>query len=361
MSPVHLDGECLPRTLPAGGRRTRRLALAGCALLLGAHPALAQTRPAPPRVQLIATGGTISNTSGERLTGPQIARSVPGLDTLATLEVEQFSNVASGSITPGHWLRLAERIQALYRETPELRGVVVTHGTDTIEETAYFLSLTLPRCRPVVLTGAMRRATDVGADGPANLRNSVRTVLSPEAHGRGTLLLLNDEIFAAREVTKTHTSRMDAFAAPGAGPVGVADPDAVVFHREPPRADCLSPHFDVRGLRDLPRVDVVYSYAGADGTAIDALVAAGARGLVVASVGRGGTPPAQRQAMRRAVERGVFVVVSSRTGAGRVPVKDGDTLLGAGDLNPQKARILLMLALTRKQDPRDVAEIFRAY
>jgi L-asparaginase len=345
--------------------------LAAGALLVGAPAALAQTRPAPPPVQLIATGGTISNTGGARLTGAEIARSVPGLDTLATLEVEQFTNLPSGSITPGHWLRLAERIQALYRAQPELAGVVVTHGTDTLEETAYFLSLTLPRCRPVVLTGAMRRATDVGADGPANLRNAVRTVLSPEAKGRGVLLLLNDEIFAAREVTKSNTSRMDAFTAPGSGPEGVADPDAVVFHREAPRAACPSPFFDVRGLRELPRVDVVYSYAGADGTAIDALVRAGAKGLVVASVGRGGTTPAQRDALRRAVEKGVFVVVSSRTGAGRVPVGDEDdpqewkpgqgARLGAGDLNPQKARILLMLALTRTRDPREIAEIFRTH
>ncbi len=349
------------------GRVSRTAIVLLLALLCAPGPARAQQ--ALPRVQVIATGGTISNTGGaERLTGEELVRSLPGVEQVAQLTVEQFSNVASGAITSEHWLNLARRVNELYRTQSDLAGIVVTHGTDTAEETAYFLDLTVASCRPVVVTGAMRRATDVGADGPANLLNSIRTAVSPEAVGRGTLLLLNDEIFGAREVTKSNTSRMDAFVAPSTGPVGVADPDSVVFHREPTRRDCERAGFDVEQVNSLPRVEIVYSYAGADSVAVDAAIAAGARGLVVASVGRGGMTPGQAAALRRARGRGVHVVISSRTGGGRVPVRRGEDpteatsaeggILGAGDLNPQKARILLMLALTRTHDPSEITTIF---
>lgn len=321
-----------------------------------------------PAVHVIATGGTISNTgTAARLTGEDLVQSLPGVEKVATLTIEQFSNLPSGSITPEHWRTLAQRIDALFRERPELRGVVVTHGTDTAEETAYFLDLTVASCRPVMVTGAMRRATDVGADGPANLLNSIRVAVAPAAEGRGTLLLLNDEIFAAREVAKLHTSRMDAFAAPEAGPLGVADPDTVVFRRAPDRRSCPAAAFPSDQLGELPRVDIVYSYAGADSVAIEAAIQAGALGIVLASVGRGGMTPAQGRALRRAAEQGVFVVLSSRTGGGRVPVDRSETpaqwrgaILGAGDLNPQKARVLLMLALSRTRDPGEVREIIRS-
>ena len=289
---------------------------------------------------------------------------VPGLDKVADVTVEQFSNKASGAITPADWRAIATRIDELFRTRAGLSGVVVTHGTDTMEETAYFLDLTVRSCRPVVVTGAMRRATDVGADGPANLYNAVRVAAAADAVGRGAVLLMNDEIFPAREVTKINTSRMDAFEAPSVGALGVADPDTVVFYR--PAADggaaCTGrPAFDLERIGELPRVDIIYSYPGADGALIDAAVNAGAKGLVIAGVGRGGMTPPQGQAVRRAVERGVTVVSSSRTMSGRVPVRGYDeggtrrpgagAVLGAGSLTPQKARILLMLALAAGRDP----------
>jgi L-asparaginase len=319
----------------------------------------------PPRVHVLATGGTISNTDGERLTGEELVEGLAGIEEVATVTVEQFANVASGAISLEQWLEMARRVDTLFRSEPELAGVVVTHGTDTMEETAYFLDLTLGHCRPVVVTGAMRRASDPGADGPANLYNSIRLAAWDGARELGGVVLMNDEIYPGREVAKVHTSRTNAFLAPGAGVLGVADPDSIVLHRERRDRDCGEPAFDLAGVEDLPRVEIVYTALGADGALVRAAAEAGARGIVMATVGRGGTTPSQREALAEARERGVVVVLSSRTGAGRVPVERGgdDTegLLGAGDLTPQKARILLMLALGRTDDPAEIREIFRRH
>ena len=336
-------------------------------------PAVTTGEPLPlgrPAVHVIATGGTISNTDDDgRLTGEQIVAGVPGVDRIADLTVDQFSNVESGRMTPALWLDLARRITRVFTERPDLAGIVVTHGTDTIEETAYFLDLAIADPRPVLLTGAMRNASRLSHDGPANLYNAVRVAADPRAAGRGAMVLLNDVALPAREATKVNTSRVEAFEAPGRGPIAVLDPDSVVFlepagQRPPPLADLER--------TDLPRVDIVYTYAGADGALVDAAVAAGARGVVLASVGRGGLTPGQNDAVDRALERGVVVVVSSRTMSGRVPVGEESRRLegwregrgiriGAGDLTPQKARILLMLALARDPDPRQVLDVFRDY
>jgi L-asparaginase len=280
---------------------------------------------------------------------------IPGVAEIADITTEQFSNVASGAVTQEMLRDLARRIRALQTEPNPPAGVIITHGTDTMEETVFFLDLTVGGCAPVILTGAMRQANWVGADGPANLLNSVKVAVSPEARGRGALLLLNDEIFLAREVTKSNTTRLNAFSAPAAGPAGVTDPDGIYFREKPP-SSCPPPKVDIDRIDAFPRVDIVYSYIGADSAVVDALVAAGARGLVVAGVGRGGTTPSQGRALRRATEAGVIVITSNRTGAGRVgrpaspealrslPQGRGATI-GAGDLNPQKARMLLSLAL----------------
>lgn len=357
----------------ARARATARALVLPVALASCAHAVAAQS-PAPlPRVHVLATGGTISNLGGERRrTGSELVGGIPGLDSMARVTVEQFSNVASGSVTHEMWRRLASRIRELQSGPDAPAGYVVTHGTDTMEETAYFLSLTVGGCEPIVVTGAMRQANAVGADGPANLRNSIRTVVAPAARGRGTMVLMNDEIFAAREVTKSNTTRLNAFTAPDGGVLGLADPDTVVFHRPPPVAPgvpCGGPPFDLARLGDFPRVDVVYAHIGADSVPVEAAVQAGARGLVLAGVGRGGAPPAMSRALRRATERGVTVVISNRTGSGRVGAgSDPDSLvtlppgrgatIGAADLNPQKARLLLMLTLAAGLDARAIARWF---
>jgi L-asparaginase len=327
--------------------------------------------PAKPRVHILATGGTISNTGTDtRRTGRELVDAIPRLAEIAQVTTEQFSNVASGAITLEQWRQLALRVRDLAREEHPPAGIVITHGTDTMEETAFFLDLTVGGCTPVVLTGAMRQATATGADGPANLLNAVRVAAAPVSRGRGVLLFMNDEIFRARDVTKSNTSRMNAFTAPDGGPIGVTDPDTVAYDRAA-RTDCPAPRFDVSALGDLPRVDVVYSYVAADSVIVDALLAAGARGLVVASVGRGGNTPAQGRALRRATERGVIVATSNRTGSGRVSgasTESLDTLpagrgafIGAEELNPQKARVLLMLGLAATMRPGEIATLFRQW
>lgn len=351
------------------------MAVRGAAILLGvAAPAVAQpttSQAARPRVHVFATGGTISNLGNDqRRTGSELVDGIAGLRDMATITVEQFRNVPSGSITHDDWRRLAGRIRQLQQGPDAPAGYIITHGTDTMEETAYFLSLTVGGCEPVIVTGAMRQANWAGADGPANLRNSVRVAIAPASRGRGAMVLMNDEIFAARDVTKSNTTRLSAFTAPDAGVLGLADPDTVVFHRPAPAA-CQPPRFDLSTIGPFPRVDVVYAHIGADSVSVDAFVNAGAKGVVVAGVGRGGTTPSMGRALRRATERGVTVVVSNRTGSGRVgmwsepesldslPAGRG-AMVGATDLNPQKARILLMLALAAHVEARALPELFNA-
>lgn len=348
----------------------QRLTLTTLAILCGSAPAIAQqpTVAAKLRVHVIATGGTISNMGNDpRRTGAELVAGIPGLAEVADVTSEQFSNVSSGSVTQEMLRDLARRIRLLQSEPDAPAGFIVTHGTDTMEETAMFLDLTVGGCSPVIVTGAMRQANAVGADGPANLLNSARVAVSPDARGRGTLLLMNDEIFFAREATKSNTTRLNAFTAPEAGSAGVTDPDGVYF-RSPAPSDCPKPAIDLDRVESFPRVDIVYSHIGADSTVIDALVAAGAKGIVIAGVGRGGSTPSQSRALRRATEQGVVVVTSNRTGAGRVgrssnpdsfrevPEGRGATI-GAGDLNPQKARILLSLALATGMKPAAIASL----
>ncbi len=294
-----------------------------------------------PEVLIVATGGTIASTGNyygvpgggdvSRVSVEQLVRAAPGVDKVAHLSAEQFSNVGSGSIGPAEWVALSRRIVALLRERPGLHGIVVTHGTDTMEETAYFLDLTVPGDRAVVVTGAMRPADGIGADGPANLFNAVRVAAAPVARGRGTMVLMNDRLFAAREVTKTNTSRVETFQAPEHGPLAITDHDTLFFNR--PRS-ARRQAFDLTHVRELPRVDIVYAYGGADSVMIDAAVAAGARGIVVAGVGGGGVTPAQSAALRRAQDKGVIIVSSSRTGSGRV--RSSGARIPAGDLNVRR-------------------------
>ena len=337
-----------------------RMAVAVVALV-AASPLHAQQPKG--EVLILATGGTIASTGnyyGDRggavnkVSVEELEKAAPGLEKLAQLSAEQFSNVASGAIGPTQWLDLSRRINTAFHDRSSLSGIVVTHGTDTMEETSFFLDLTVTGDHPVVVTGAMRPADAIGADGPANLFNAVRAAAAPASRGRGTMVLMDDRLFAAREVTKTNTTRVETFQAPEHGPLAIVDHDTILFNRARPSARHT---FDVSNLRELPRVEIIYSYGGADSTLIDAAVAAGAKGIVVAGVGAGGTTPAQSTALRRAAQKGVLIVMSSRTGSGRVSGSN-PSRIAAGDLNVQKARILLMLALTTSSDPKEIAHLF---
>ena len=244
-------------------------------------------------------------------------------------------------------------------------GFVVTHGTATLEETAYFLNLVLKTPLPVVLVGAQRPKNALGSDAGPNLVNAVQVAASQEAHGLGVLVLLNEEIQAAREVTKTSTHRLETFRSPDLGMLGYADADGrVSIYRRPTRRHAPDTEFDLRGLDTLPRVDIASTYAGADETAVTAFVSAGARGIVMSSFAPGMVTPSQREALSIAQSNGVIIVQSTRAGSGRVLRRASmreQGIVAADNLNPQKARVLTMLALTVTDDPEKVQVMFNTY
>ena len=335
-------------------------------------PQAAPTAPqqsAAPRVRLLATGGTISNRVGGRLTAEELIKSVPGLERYARAEAEQFANTASSALTLRQWIELARRINALFTQDPGLAGIVVTSGTDTLEETAYFLNLTIKSDKPVVVVGSMRNPSTLGYEGAANLLQGFRVAADPAARGKGVLVVLNDEINAAREVTKTDALRLQTFQTRGYGLLGVVDDDRVAFYRSVVQRHTSAAEFDVSRFEELPRVDIVLVYQGASGDVIKALVDQGAKGIVIASAGAGATSGSQGDGIRYAVEKKVFVVTSTRTGSGRIaarrrePAADAPPTyrIAAEDLAPLKARILLMLALTRTQDGNEIQRMFTEY
>jgi len=330
-----------------------------------------------PRVALVGTGGTISSIgrgsldlweyvdTSRKAEPDELLMRFPEAAGAAEIVVVRFRAVGSTAIGPPDWLALDAAVhEAVSREAP-LDGVVITHGTATLEETAYFLNLTLKVDATVVLVGAQRPATGLSSDAGLNLLNAVRVAGAPAARGLGVLVLLNDEIQAAREVTKASTLRLETFRSPDLGMLGYADPDGrVAIYRRPARRHAPGTEFDVRGRRELPRVDVTVSYAGGDGAAIGAFVAAGARAIVAGALPPGVTTPAETDALLEARRRGVLVVLSSRAGSGRVlprAVLRERGFVVADNLNPQKARVLAMLALTRTDDPAEVQRMFDEY
>ncbi len=329
--------------------------------------------PALPRVRVLATGGTIAGaqTGGSR--GYQAAAfsiealigAVPQLATLAQLEVEQVAAIGSQDMNEAVWLKLAARAQAALAE-PDIAAVVITHGTDTMEETGYFLNLVVHSAKPVVLVGAMRPATEISADGPMNLYNAVAVAVHPAARGRGVLVVANDEIHFAREVSKTNTTQVGTFKATHRGLAGLVHAGRLHLYAPPVRRHTTESEFSVGPATVLPRVDIVYAYAGMGRELIDAAVRAGAKGLVIAGVGDGNLNTVALAATAAAARAGVAVVRSSRTGGGVVErnLEISDDELGfiaADELNPQKARVLLMLGLTRTADPAALQEMFFTY
>jgi len=329
-----------------------------------------------PRIALIGTGGTISSIGrdsldvweymdgGRKAEPEELLGMFPEAAAAADVVPVRFRAVGSTAIGPAEWLALDAAVHEAVRAHP-VDGVVITHGTATLEETAYFLGLSLKVTTTVVLVGAQRPASGLGTDAGMNLLNALRVAAAPAARGLGVLVLLNDEIQAAREVSKTSTLRLETFRSHDVGLLGYADPDGrVAIYRRPARRHAPDTEFDVRGLGALPRVDIAGSYAGADGAAIRAYVAAGARAIVSAALAPGVTTPAEGDALDEVRRAGVLVVVSSRAGSGRVLpraslVKRGFVV--ADNLNPQKARVLTMLALTRTDDPAEVQRMFDEY
>ena len=330
-----------------------------------------------PRVYLFGTGGTISfvgesrtdfanySYRGRQLTIQEMLARVPEAESLAEVLPEQVINVGSTEVYPEHWITLANRINETLASDQAASGVAVTHGTATLEETAYFLNLTVRDPRPVVVTGAMRPPSAMGTDADNNLLDAIRIAASANSVGRGALVVLNNEIQSSRDVTKTDSYRVETFQSGHMGFLGYADSDgAVIYYRRPERRHTSDSEFDVSSITELPPVDIAYAYAGASGTVVDALVEAGVKGIVAAGLGSGGSPSPFMSALRRAIGAGVPVVISSQVGTGRVLqtrrfVEDG--YIVADNLHPKKARILLMLGLTVTSDPAELQRMMLEY
>jgi L-asparaginase len=328
-----------------------------------------------PRIAVLGTGGTISSLGastldvldypdfGQKLTCEALLDRFPETHLVADPLPVTFRQVGSTDIGPKDWLEIRALIHRMAREEPTVTGFVIPHGTATLEETAFFLNLTLASPQPVVLVGAQRPASALGTDAGMNLVNALRVAGSADSRGKGVLVVLNDEIHAARDVVKTSTYRLQTFRSADFGTLGHVDGDGVHFYRVPTRAHMPDTQFASLDLRALPRVEIIYSYAGADGALVDAAVATGARGIISAGFAPGSPTPEQRAAFERAAQSGIVVVQCSRA-TGRVAprrrLRESGIVAGL-DFSPQKARILLMLVLSTTTDIAAIQQAFQAY
>ena len=354
--------------------------LAGVLALGAITPLLAQEAAvvAPKKmanIVIVATGGTIAGTGASSTTTvgytaakvgvERLIEAVPELKKVANVRGEQVFQVASENMTDELWLKLGKRVNQLLAQS-DVDGIVITHGTDTLEETAYFLDLVVKSSKPVVLVGAMRPSTAISADGPINLYNATLLAASPEAVGKGVMVALNDQINAGRDVTKLNTSTLDTFRTPDLGFLGYLQDNKAHFYRMPIRKHTLATEFDIANIDVLPKVDIVYGYANATRVPVDALVTAGAKGIIHAGVGDGSVHKNVMPGLIAARKQGVVIVRSSRVGSGII-ARNGEAnddeldLVVSDSLNPQKARILLMLGLTKTNDTKELQRMFRTY
>jgi L-asparaginase len=330
-----------------------------------------------PKIALILTGGTIDSVgkdrldlawyieAGKRLNDGELLQQLPELKEIAEVKEIPFRRLPSHALIDKDWLDLVRTIHKIFDEE-KADGIVITHGTNTIEETAYFLNLVLKTDKPVVVVGSMRPSSAISADGYLNLVNAIKVAADPGARGRGCMLVMNDTIYNGRDVTKNATYRVEAFQSRDLGPLGYADGDGkIVFYHQPVRKHTVQTEFDVRSLDALPRVDVVVSYVGADGTMIEAAARAGAKGIVSAGTGAGRPTPAEDAAFDKCFkENGMLMCLSSRVAAGRVVRSPGLAKRGfiaADNLQPWKARLLLALALTKAHNADEIQRMFDTY
>lgn len=343
-------------------------------LVLAASLQIASAQGSKPNVVILATGGTIA---GAAATGTQkgytsgavgidtMLAAVPGITDLANIKGEQISNVGSQDMSFDIMLKVAKRINELARSN-DVDGFVITHGTDTMEDSAFFLNLTVKTDKPVVMVGSMRPSTAVSADGPLNLYNAVAVAADPKAKGRGVLVVMNDWIHGAHSLTKTSTTSVQTFMSPLSGLVGVVSYGHADFYRTPEWKHTTQTEFDISQVTKLPRVDIIYASEDMSPDLIDAAAKDGAKGIVIAGVGNGNMNQASVAAAANAVKKGVVVVRSSRVATGKVGrnVELNDDELGfiaSDELNPQKSRILLSLALLKDRTPKELQEMFYTY
>ena len=327
-----------------------------------------------PKIMILATGGTIAGsaqsttsvgyTSGA-VTIDALLQAVPTLTDIAKIKGEQIASIGSQDMNDAVWLKLAKRINELLK-TDTVDGIVITHGTDTMEETAYFLQLVVKSNKPVVLTGSMRPSTALSADGPLNIYNAVAVAGDTAARGRGVLVAANDDIHSGRDITKTNTTSVQTFMSPQYGLIGTTLYGRQTFFRQPYRKHTTMSEFSLDGVSSLPRVDVIYAHADMSADLIDAAVANGAKGIVIAGVGDGNMTTSALEALKRAASKGVVCVRSSRTPTGRTwrnsEVNDDENgFVASGELLPAKARVLLKLALLKTNDVTTIQNYFNQY
>lgn len=331
-------------------------------------------QPKMPHIKILATGGTIAGSapSAGQLTGytagalgvESLIAAVPELQNIAKISGEQLANIDSCNVTSDLWFKLAARCNELMADGG-VDGIVITHGTDTLEETAYFLNLTVNGDKPIVLTGAMRPATALSADGPLDLLNAVKTAACPQAAGKGVLVVMNDIIMAARYATKTSAFKVEAFQSVPYGQLGTVAGGKVYFEAQINKRHTSQSAFAGQNYTNLPRVDIIYTHCDDDGVLIEAALKAGAQGIVYAGSGMGSIHCGAERALMQAAQQGVIVVRSTRVSEGRVlaadPKWDAAGFISGGNLNPQKARILLQLALTKTHNPLEVQRYFDEY
>ena len=335
-------------------------------MLLGATLAFAK-----PTIYILATGGTIagsgsgaldtSYTSGT-VTVDKLIAAEPQINKIATIKGEQISNIGSQEMNNEVWFKLANRVNELLT-SGKADGIVITHGTDTMEETAYFLNLVVKSDKPIVMVGAMRNSGSLSADGPLNIYNAVNVAMCKKAVGKGVMVVMNDEIHAAREVTKTNTTAVDTFKSPNSGKIGTVFYGNVKFYMNPVRKHTVNSAFDITKIKELPRVDIIYSHSNDNPDFVNLAVKNGAKGIINAGMGNGNPFPSALEALGEAVKGGVVVVRDSRVGSGETTlngeVDDGKYgFLASDNLNAQKARVLLMLALTQTTDKAKIQELF---
>ena len=324
-----------------------------------------------PKISVLTTGGTIAGTAArsEMITGYRagvlgadaLFAACPALSDVAAIDSAEVAAIDSKDMTEAIWLRLAAQIEEAFASGAA--GVVITHGTDTMEETAYFLNLVVKSDKPIVMVGAMRNSGSLSADGPLNIYNAVNVAMCKKAVGKGVMVVMNDEIHAAREVTKTNTTAVDTFKSPNSGKIGTVFYGNVKFYMNPVRKHTVNSAFDITKIKELPRVDIIYSHSNDNPDFVNLAVKNGAKGIVNAGMGNGNPFPSALEALGEAVKSGVVVVRDSRVGSGETTlngeVDDGKYgFLASDNLNAQKARVLLMLALTQTTDKAKIQEFF---
>lgn len=327
-----------------------------------------------PRIAILATGGTIAGVINDAIstTGYKagaldievLLNAVPQVKEIASIVGYQVSNIDSSDMSNEIQLKLAKKINKLLAKD-EIDAVVITHGTDTMEESAYFLHLTIKSDKPVILTGAMRPSTAMSADGSKNLYNAVALAINVKSKSKGVMIVMNDRILSARAAVKTHTLNLDAFSSPDFGDLGYILDGKVYFYNTIEKLHTKNTPFDIDYLEDLPKVDILYTYSNdGNGIAAKALFENGSQALVIAGSGSGNIHENQKNILKELMKKNLIVVISSRIQTGEVILSKEDENLGficAQDLNPQKARILLMLALTKTKDLKKIQNFFQTY